>query len=75
MTDAQKRATMKWRKQNQKNIACALSLEHYEQFQRYAEQHGKTVTGMVKALILDCLAEMEQMEQSEEPTEQNSAPD
>ena len=75
MTDAQKRATMKWRKQNQKNIACALSLEQYDQFRRYAEQHGKTVTGMVKTLILDYLADMEQTEQHGETTEQNSAPD
>lgn len=75
VSEAKKRADAKYHKSHFKNAACALSLEQYEQFRRYAEQHGKTVTGMVKSLILDCLADMEQTEQRGEPTEQNSAPD
>ncbi len=69
-TEAQKRATTKWNKANTKNVACALSLGQYKQFKRYAEQHGKTVTGMVKSLVLDCISEMEQtdiLENLEQP--------
>jgi predicted DNA-binding protein len=66
VSEARKRANAKWDKANRKNAACALSLEQYEKFRRYAEQHGKTVTGMVKSLILDCIADMEQHDDIEQ---------
>lgn len=67
VSDAQKRAAAKWDKANRKNIACGVSLEQYEKFRQYAEQHGKTVTGMVKQLVLGCIADMEQNVTTEQP--------
>lgn len=60
ISEAQKRAMAKWRKPNQKSVGFALSVEQYELFRKYAERRGKTVTGMVKLLVLDCIKDMEQ---------------
>ena len=57
VSEAKKRANAKWDRANRKNIACGVSLEQYERFKRYAERHVKTVTGMVKSLVLDCITE------------------
>lgn len=68
-SEARKRANAKWDKANRKNIACGVSLEQYEKFRQYAEQRGKTVTGMVKSMILDCISDMEQNKTTEQQPE------
>ena len=59
ISEARKRANAKWDSENLKNAACRLTLEQYALFQQYAEQHGKTDSGMVKQLVLACLDEMD----------------
>lgn len=67
ISEARKRANAKWDRENTKMASCKLNLAQYAQFQRYAEQHGKTVSGMVKQLVMDCITDMEQNETTEQP--------
>lgn len=63
MTDAQKRANAKWNKANTKNIACTVNLEEHAAFKAYAEQHGKTISGMLLEYVRKCISEAEQNEE------------
>lgn len=69
MTDAQKKANAKWKKANTKSAACVLSLEEHAAFKTYAEQHGKTISGMLLEYIRGCIKDMEQNETTEQQPE------
>ena len=69
MTDAQKRANAKWKRANTKSAACVLSLEEHAAFKAYAEQHGKTVSGMLLEYIRGCISDIERPEKLEQQVE------
>lgn len=56
MTDAQKRANRKWDKTNRKNLSCRVSISEYDAFKKYAEDHGKTISGMLLDYVRKCIA-------------------
>lgn len=59
-SEAQKRASAKWDKANTQTIACKLSKSEHAAFKAYAEQHGKTISGMLLEYVRKCIAEAEQ---------------
>lgn len=59
-SESQKKASAKWNKANTKNIACTVNLEEHAAFKAYAEQHGKTISGMLLEYVRKCIAEAEQ---------------
>lgn len=59
-SEARKRANAKWNKANTKNIACTVSLDEHAAFKAYAEQHGKTISGIILEYVRNCIAEAEQ---------------
>ncbi len=66
VSEAQKRASAKWDKENTKIVSCKIKTKEHAAFKAYAEQHGKTVSGMLLSYIRDCIAEMEQQESTEQ---------
>lgn len=57
MTDAQRRANAKWHKANMKNLACTVTLEEHAAFKKYAEDRGKTISGMLLDYVRKCISE------------------
>lgn len=55
-SDAKKRADAKWHKSNIKSAACSLSLEEHAAFKKYAEDHGKTISGMLLEYVRKCIS-------------------
>lgn len=66
-TDAQRRANAKWDKENTMTAACKLRKDEHAAFKAYAEQHGKTISGMLLEYIRGCITDMEQNETTEQP--------
>lgn len=56
MTDAKKRANAKWNKENMKTLSCRISNNEYMTFKKYAEDHGKTISGMLLDYVRKCIA-------------------
>lgn len=55
MTDAQKRASRKWDQSNLKNLSCRVNNNEYIAFKKYAEDHGKTISGMLLDYVRGCI--------------------
>lgn len=60
VSEAHKRGNRKWDAANMKVASCKLLLEEHAAFKAYAEQHGKTISGMLLEYIRGCIADMEQ---------------
>ena len=55
ISDARKRANAKWNKENMKNLACTVTIEEHAAFKKYAEDHGKTISGMLLDYVRSCI--------------------
>ena len=58
-SEAQKKASAKWTKENMGTIACKLKKEQVEQFKEYCDGFGKTPNAVLKEYILSCLNSMQ----------------
>lgn len=56
-SEAQKRADKKWQRDNIKTAACRLRTSEYDAFKKYAEDHGKTISGMLLEYVRRCISE------------------
>ena len=56
-TEAQRQAERRYKAGKYKTAACQLSTEKYNQFQEYAKQQNKTVSGLLSAFIDSCIAD------------------
>ena len=58
-SEAQKRASAKYQKENIASIACRVKKEQAEKFKKYCEQIGKTSNAVLKEYVLSCIGEKE----------------
>lgn len=56
-SESQKRASLKWDKENMIVLSCKLRRGQAERFKQYCEGKGKTSNTMLKDYILSCIGE------------------
>lgn len=58
-TEAQKRASAKYQKENIASLACRVKKEQAEKFKSYCADMGKTSNAVLRDYVLDCIDEQE----------------
>ena len=58
-TEAQKRASAKYQKENIASLACRVKKEQAEKFKEYCAEQGKTSNAVLKDYVLECIGESE----------------
>ena len=56
-TEAQKRASAKYQKENIASLACRVKKEQAEKFKSYCKDIGKTSNAVLRDYVLDCIDE------------------
>lgn len=56
-SDAQKRATKKYQKENIASLACRVKKEQAEKFKAYCEAQGKTSNAVLREFVMSCIDE------------------
>lgn len=58
-SEAQKRATKKYQKENIASLACRVKKEQAEKFKAYCEGQGKTSNAVLREYVMECIKEKE----------------
>lgn len=58
-TEAQKRASAKYQKENIASLACRVKKDQADKFKAYCENIGKTSNAVLRDYVLDCIGEKE----------------
>jgi len=58
-SESQKRASLKWDKENMTTLGCKIRREHAVAFKAYCKKHGKTSNTVLKDYVLECIGEQE----------------
>lgn len=58
-TEAQKRASAKYQRENIASLACRVKKEQAEKFKAYCAGQGKTANAVLRDYVLDCIDERE----------------
>lgn len=61
-TEAQKRASAKYQRENIASLACRVKKEQAEKFKDYCAEQGKTSNAVLRKYVLDCIGEDENHE-------------
>lgn len=61
-SEAQKRASAKYQRENIASLACRVKKEQAEKFKAYCSEQGKTSNAVLKEYVLDCIGEGENRE-------------
>lgn len=56
-TEAQKRASAKYQRENIASLACRVKKEQAESFKAYCAGQGKTSNAVLRDYVLDCIGE------------------
>lgn len=56
-SDAQKKASAKYQKENIASLACRVKKEQAEKFKAYCAEQGKTSNAVLREYVLDCIKE------------------
>lgn len=59
-SEAQKRASAKYQKENIASLACRVKKEQAEKFKEYCEKIGKSSNAVLKEYVLSCIGETEE---------------
>lgn len=59
-SEAQKRASAKYHRENIASLACRVRKEQAEKFKAYCEAQGKTSNAVLKEFVLECIKETEE---------------
>lgn len=62
-SDAQKRASAKYQRENIASLACRVKKEQAEQFKTYCAEIGKTSNAVLRDYVLDCIGEKQEGEE------------
>lgn len=54
-TEAQKRASAKYHKENIASLACRVRKEDAERFKEYCESQGKKVNAVLREFVMGCI--------------------
>lgn len=57
ISEAQKKASAKYQKQNISSLACRVRKEQADKFKEYCEAHDKTSNAVLREFVLSCIAE------------------
>jgi NRPS condensation-like uncharacterized protein len=58
-SDAQKKASQKWDKENMSVIGCKVKKEEAERFKAYCAEQGKTSNAVLREYVFECIGERE----------------
>ena len=58
-SDAQKKASAKYQKENIASLACRVRKEQAESFKRYCNSIGKTTNAVLREYVLECIESKE----------------
>ncbi|MGN1157704.1 MAG: hypothetical protein ACI4TK_16115 [Agathobacter sp.] len=58
-SEAQKKASAKYQKENIASLACRVKKEQAEQFKAYCESIGKTSNAVLRDYVLQCIGNEE----------------
>lgn len=58
-TEAQKKASAKYHKENIASLACRVKKEQADKFKAYCEEKGKTSNAVLREFVLNCIGEMD----------------
>ena len=61
-SDAQKRAAIKWDKENMEVVGCKVKKEQADRFKAYCSEIGKTSNAVLRDYVLDCIGEKQNAE-------------
>ena len=61
-SDAQKRAVIKWDKENMAVVGCKVKKEQADRFKAYCSEIGKTSNAVLRDYVLDCIGEKQDTE-------------
>ena len=61
-SDAQKRAAIKWDKENMAVVGCKVKKEQADRFKAYCSEIGKTSNAVLRDYVLDCIGEKQDTE-------------
>lgn len=64
-TEAQKRASAKYQRENIASLACRVKKEQAEKFKAYCAAIGKTSNAVLRSYVLDCIEQHEGSDQDE----------
>lgn len=56
-SEAQKRASAKYQKENIASLACRVKKDQAEKFKDYCKERGKTSNAVLRDYVLDCIGE------------------
>lgn len=56
-SDAQKKASAKYQKENIASLACRVKKEQADKFKAYCAEQGKTSNAVLREYVLDCINE------------------
>lgn len=74
-SDLEKQHDAERMKRDFRTLGYASRREEYAAFKAYCERRGKTVSGMIRAYVLSCLAEDAVPPDTDAPAEQNDTPE
>lgn len=57
ISDAQRKASAKYQKENIASLACRVKKEQAERFKAYCEEKGKTSNAVLREYVLSCIDE------------------
>jgi hypothetical protein len=61
-TEAQKRASAKYQRENISSLACRVKKEQADKFKEYCSSKGKTSNAVLRNYVLECIGEKEDAE-------------
>lgn len=56
-SEAQKKASAKYQKENIASLACRVRKDQAEKFKVYCAEQGKTANALLREYVLDCINE------------------
>ena len=59
-SEAQKKASAKYQKENIASLACRVKKEQAEKFKAFCEERGKTSNAVLREYVLSCIDDSEQ---------------
>lgn len=59
-SEAQKRASAKYQKENIASLACRVKKEQAEKFKAYCADQNKTSNAVLRQYVLECIGESEE---------------
>ena len=61
-SDAQKRSSAKYQRENIASLACRVKKDQAEKFKAYCAEIGKTSNAVLRDYVLDCIEEKQNAE-------------